>query len=336
MGLEDRGQYSIVTCYLLRHSDTMAKQVENWQKSFDNAVQTVTGLLRSQEELLKRRIEEQQKKEAEFERDMADKRRQVLADSQEQKAEIKAGFQKLEDEKKAMEGVYKFQSSRVKLDVGGQRFTTSRSTLTKQSDTMLAVMFSGRHELVQEEDGTYFIDRDGTHFRHVLNFLRDGDSSTLPDDRYALKELMKEAEFYQIGSLIKAIRDVLSPKPKLKLSQKQLRSRLGLQCTSQGSVFAETSLTSTTANVTLSDLDLTGLSFAGIRFNHTCSFKGSILRNASFSRCIFAAKTDLSDTDLTNATFTRCQGLLDGFVDFTGAIHDGIKFDEEIIHQIRF
>ena len=125
----------------------MAKQVENWQKSFNTAVQTATGLLRSQEELLKRRIEEQRKKEAEFEREMTDKRRQLFAHSQKQTAEIKAEFQKLEDEKKAMEGVYKFQSSRVKLDVGGQCFTTSRSTLTKQSDTMLAIMFSGRHEL---------------------------------------------------------------------------------------------------------------------------------------------------------------------------------------------
>ena len=289
-------------------------------------------------------IEEQQKKEAEFEKEMADKRRQLFNDSQEQKAEIKAEFQKLEDEKKAIEGVYKFQSSRVKLDVGGQRFTTSRSTLIKQSDTMLAVMFSGRHKLVQDEDGAYFVDRDGTHFRHVLNFLRDGDSSTLPDDQDALKELMKEAEFYQIGALTKAIGEVLSPsKPKLKLSQPQLNSRLGLKLNERRSMSymmsmgaslsrSGSSVTAeyrTTTNVTLNDLDLTGLSFTGILFDHTCSFKGSILRNASFSRCVFAVKADLSHTDLTNATFTKCHGLLDGFVDFTGAIHDGMEFNDK-------
>lgn len=35
---------------------------------------------------------------------------------------------------------------------------------------MLAAMFSGRHELLKEEDGCVFIDRDGTHFRlEILN-----------------------------------------------------------------------------------------------------------------------------------------------------------------------
>jgi hypothetical protein len=40
-------------------------------------------------------------------------------------------------------------------------------------DTFLEVMFSGRHELFPDADGAYFIDRDGAHFRHILNYLRD-------------------------------------------------------------------------------------------------------------------------------------------------------------------
>ncbi len=65
-------------------------------------------------------------------------------------------------------------SFQIKLDVGGHLYTTSILTLTKDPDSMLAVMFSGRHSLVQEQDGSYFLDRDGTHFRYILNFLRDG------------------------------------------------------------------------------------------------------------------------------------------------------------------
>jgi hypothetical protein len=30
---------------------------------------------------------------------------------------------------------------------------------------MLAVMFSGRHEIVKDENGRFFIDRDGKYFR---------------------------------------------------------------------------------------------------------------------------------------------------------------------------
>ena len=29
---------------------------------------------------------------------------------------------------------------------------------------MLAVMFSGRYELIRDDNGHFFIDRDGTHF----------------------------------------------------------------------------------------------------------------------------------------------------------------------------
>lgn len=59
------------------------------------------------------------------------------------------------------------------MNVGGSIFETSLSTLCRDSKSLLAVMFSGRHELSVESDGSYFIDRDPTHFRLVLNYLRD-------------------------------------------------------------------------------------------------------------------------------------------------------------------
>ena len=60
--------------------------------------------------------------------------------------------------------------SRVKLCVGGQMFMTSTLTLTKEPDSMLSAMFSGRHALRHDDDGIYFIDRDATHFRYILNY----------------------------------------------------------------------------------------------------------------------------------------------------------------------
>ena len=54
----------------------------------------------------------------------------------------------------------------VKLNVGGKIYQTTLSTLLKDPNSMLSAMFSGRHELNQdEEDGAYFIDRDGELFR---------------------------------------------------------------------------------------------------------------------------------------------------------------------------
>eukprot|EP01105_Mastigella_eilhardi_P018942 TRINITY_DN442_c0_g1_i4.p1 TRINITY_DN442_c0_g1~~TRINITY_DN442_c0_g1_i4.p1 ORF type:complete len:392 (+),score=101.82 TRINITY_DN442_c0_g1_i4:1051-2226(+) len=94
------------------------------------------------------------------------------------------------------------QSRRVTLNIGGQRFETTSDTLTKDKNSMLAVMF-GRHDaLVQRgDDGTVFLDRDGTRFRYVLNYLRDGSVYLPRDDPTLLHELRQEAEFYQIEGL---------------------------------------------------------------------------------------------------------------------------------------
>ena len=96
-------------------------------------------------------------------------------------------------------------SSTVKLDVGGQHFTTTVKTLTKDPNSVLAAMFSGRFDMKPSEDGSFFIDRDGTHFRFILNFLRTG-KLTLPEGATFTKELEEEAEFYQIQGLIDALK----------------------------------------------------------------------------------------------------------------------------------
>jgi len=87
----------------------------------------------------------------------------------------------------------------IPLNVGGYNFVTTLSTLTKDKHSMLAAMFSGRHELDTDSEGRYFIDRDGKYFKYILNFLRDGNQ--LPSADLAL-EVYKEAQFYQIEGLI--------------------------------------------------------------------------------------------------------------------------------------
>ena len=74
--------------------------------------------------------------------------------------------------------------------------------------SMLHAMFSGRFDTKPSEDGSYFIDRDGTHFRYILNYLRSG-QLVLPEDKIVRKELLNEAEFYQVQGII----DELKGKP---------------------------------------------------------------------------------------------------------------------------
>ncbi|XP_042441803.1 FH protein interacting protein FIP2-like isoform X7 [Zingiber officinale] len=102
-------------------------------------------------------------------------------------------------------------SSQVFLNVGrsiipgGKKYTTTIDTLTqREPDSMLAAMFSGRYTVsTDDKTGMIFIDRDGKHFRHILNWLRDGIIPMLQDSDY--QELIREAEYYQLLGLIENI-----------------------------------------------------------------------------------------------------------------------------------
>ncbi|KAJ1420600.1 BTB/POZ protein [Ochromonadaceae sp. CCMP2298] len=90
----------------------------------------------------------------------------------------------------------------VKLDVGGVRFTTSLTTLVRFPDTMIGCMFSGRHALPKGDDGHFFIDRDGKHFQHILNFLRKPEAYKVEVTGAAVGELRRECEYYGIDELM--------------------------------------------------------------------------------------------------------------------------------------
>eukprot|EP01132_Coremiostelium_polycephalum_P008092 gene8092-9958_t len=93
----------------------------------------------------------------------------------------------------------------IVLNVGGKKYGTSRSTLTSIKNTYFHTMFSGTYELKPMEGTTnsYFIDRDGKHFRSILNLLRDGEL-ILPDKESHKIELMKEINFYCLNEYLES------------------------------------------------------------------------------------------------------------------------------------
>lgn len=58
---------------------------------------------------------------------------------------------------------------------------------------IIQILIFDHIELLQ---GYIFVDRDGKHFRHILNWLRDGIFPTLTEAKFL--ELLREAEYYQL------------------------------------------------------------------------------------------------------------------------------------------
>ena len=92
------------------------------------------------------------------------------------------------------------RSDRAFLNVGGSPFETRLSTLEK-GDTFFSSLV--RHASEAEANGRLFIDRDPTHFRFVLNWLRG--SRVLPPSTPAREELRCEADYYCMHDLVAAI-----------------------------------------------------------------------------------------------------------------------------------
>ena len=160
--------------------DAMIKDVSKTQKEFDEKIRFACE---KEKELHSKEVHLQNEKD-QFRKEMHREKDQ------------------LQKEIKCMYTLNKICEKRIKLDIGGHVYATSVLTLTKDPQSMLATMFSGRHSVMKEEDGSYFIDRDGTHFRYILNYLRDGGfkDGLLPGD--ILMELQTEAEYYQLSGLV--------------------------------------------------------------------------------------------------------------------------------------
>lgn len=89
----------------------------------------------------------------------------------------------------------------VELNVGGRYFTTTLLTLTKCQNNMLAAMFSGNYSVMRDNNGRFFIDADGDHFAHILNYLRYGHipPASIADSVY------QEALYFGVNGLVEEL-----------------------------------------------------------------------------------------------------------------------------------
>ena len=249
-----------------------------------------------------------------------------------------------EEEKILMDKKFIFNGPKIVLDVGGTHYSTSRSTLTKYPESMLGVMFSGRHDLetMQCKDGSFFIDRDGTHFRYILNYLRDGEEATMsiPKSYDILSELIRETKFYQLDGLSSLLKLMLRDIDVV--NQNQIRP-LFMSCDCSCTYY--TDYGGTSFNVSYYSRDkigfeyknMRGLSFECMRFIHAVSFVNCDLTNASFYYVCFESDAIFEDCILDNTTFINIKGLVTNShkVSFTGSKTDTTRFEANLKSSLK-
>ena len=148
---------------------------------------------------------------------------------------------------------------------------------------MLHAMFSGRFDTKPSEDGSYFIDRDGTHFWYILNYFRTG-QLIVPKDEIIRKELLAEAEFYQVEGIIKAL-TARSFQDSVLLSSEQCRTLMNwLKDTG-----AITDITMTSGNL-LYRASRNG--WAASNFHSCCDNKGPTVTVIKSGNYIFGGYTE--------------------------------------------
>jgi len=110
---------------------------------------------------------------------------------------------KWEQIQKDMENYSQLAKQKIVLNIGGHIFATTKSVLLKEQDTFFYGMLrSGNFQA--DENGEYFVDRDPTYFRIILEWMRH--SKFLIESFDSKKEeeaFWDEVDFYRVESLFK-------------------------------------------------------------------------------------------------------------------------------------
>ena len=200
----------------------------------------------------------------------------------------------------------------VTLEVGGDKFRTELRTLSKCKGSifpkLVETLKQKRENDRNKHDPCIFIDRDGKHFRFILNFLRQGEKvmQTSPlrkADVHDLREILFEVQYYKIAELERLIqRKMIFLKNRATFHKLVEEGHFQIQ-SSNGYV--------TKKEVQVVNHNLTEIKFSKVTFLHPVEFKDCIMVAAIFEDCNFNSIINFTNVDLKRARFDRCKGLED-------------------------
>ena len=204
------------------------------------------------------------------------------------------------------------QQEPVTVEVGGEKFRTEIRTLAKCTGSLFPTLvdqLNKRDDFRSKRDPCIFIDRDGRHFRFILNYLRQGEKvmhwpAMKNIDLSTLNEILDEVEYYKIAGLEKL----------LKRKMASLKDRISFEALVKGKYFQRENLPvgyKTTTELTIYDVNLADIAFTKVRFCHPVKFENCYMRSAKFSECLFKDAIVFANVDLFRATFVNCEGIKD-------------------------
>ena len=92
----------------------------------------------------------------------------------------------------------------IEINVGGLLFMTTYETISQKIDgneNYFSLLLSGRFDVLKDKEGRIFIDRDGSYFKYILNYLRASgvvDKIAFPKDESIIESLKIEFEYYNL------------------------------------------------------------------------------------------------------------------------------------------
>jgi len=192
----------------------------------------------------------------------------------------------------------KSSSDWITLNVGGKLFTTTRNTLTRYPDTMLARMFSISEtwKSAVDANGAYLIDRSPEYFEPILNFLRQG--ILIINEGVNQRGVLEEARFFGLIEIVNELESELQTIERQKQSVTRSEFMRLLMTTSNIDKLR-------CQGVDLAGADLSYLDLSSINFKHA-NLSGANLKGASLGGCQFNL-ADLSNACLDDATLEGVQ-----------------------------
>ena len=144
-----------------------------------------------------------------------------------------------------------------------------------------------------DKQGAFWLDRDPSCFRFILNFLRDGDVD-LPNAPEALAPISREAQFYQVSGLIDLIHSRKGRRRRARLTREAVLTMVNLS--SSGLLGGRVGDGDTgPVGVQLPSTNLSGMDLSYLKMPHAA------LVNSNLSNCT-ATYTNLQKARLSHAT----------------------------------